>query len=203
MQIRKNPHGAWPEGDELYRGGTSAPIELGIRQLFTDASLQAKTSRDESREDEDEEDAEKRMTDPRKVRIDARLVNPSFATLTPMRALLPLLLLLIACDKSAPPPTAGPTIGPPSAAPAPAPAPAPGPTTDTVPLEPPRDPCGTRIHDWCPSPAGDPCGEHKDVNSCRADPKCKGMPYKGESIVACRYDGGFATNCPTVGCISR
>jgi hypothetical protein len=58
--------------------------------------------------------------------------------------------------------------------------------------------------DWCASPPGDPCGAHKDVMSCRADPKCKGMPYRGESVVACRYDdAGFGTNCPTVGCISR
>ena len=177
------------------------------RQLFTDASLQAKTSRDESRDDEDEEDTEKRMTDPRKLRIAEEPVNPTlatFATLTAMRALLPLLLLLIACDKSAPPPMAGPTIGPPSASPEPSPTPSAQPTVESTPLDPPRDPCGTRIHDWCPSPAGDPCGEHKDVTSCRADKKCKGMPYKGESIVACRYDAtGFATNCPTVGCISR
>jgi hypothetical protein len=60
------------------------------------------------------------------------------------------------------------------------------------------------MSDWCPSPAGDPCGEHKDVASCRADKKCKGMPYKGESLMACRDDGtGFSKNCPTVGCISR
>jgi hypothetical protein len=56
------------------RGGEL--FELENRQRFTDASLQAKTSRDESRDDEDEEDTEKRMTDPRKLRIDARFVKP-------------------------------------------------------------------------------------------------------------------------------
>jgi len=56
---------------------------------------------------------------------------------------------------------------------------------------------------WCPSPAGDPCGAHKDVASCKADGKCGGMAYTGESFVACkRDDRGFGTNCPTVGCIS-
>jgi hypothetical protein len=57
--------------------------------------------------------------------------------------------------------------------------------------------------DWCPAPAGDPCGEHKNVAACRADPQCKGMPYQGESVVACQFDdAGYASNCPTVGCIS-
>ncbi len=64
--------------------------------------------------------------------------------------------------------------------------------------------CGVRPSDWCASPAGDPCGAHQDVASCRADARCKGMKYRGESVVACKDDGsGFATNCPTVGCLSR
>jgi hypothetical protein len=68
----------------------------------------------------------------------------------------------------------------------------------------PKNPCGLSPSDWCPSPAGDPCGKHKDVASCKADKRCKGMPYSGESAVACLDDGsGFSPNCPTVGCISR
>jgi hypothetical protein len=68
----------------------------------------------------------------------------------------------------------------------------------------PRNPCGMSPRDWCPSPPGDLCGKHKDVPSCKADPRCKGMPYRGESVVACEDDGsGFSPNCPTVGCISR
>jgi len=43
----------------------------------------------------------------------------------------------------------------------------------------------------------------KPVASCKADGKCGGMAYTGESFVACkRDDRGFGTNCPTVGCIS-
>jgi len=68
----------------------------------------------------------------------------------------------------------------------------------------PRADCGVRPTDWCPSPPGDPCGEHLNEKSCRADPRCKGMPYRGESVVACKEDlEGFWTNCPSVGCISR
>jgi hypothetical protein len=64
--------------------------------------------------------------------------------------------------------------------------------------------CGMGFGDWCASPPGDPCGVHKNVAECRADPKCKGMPYRGESVAGCQYDdAGYATNCPTVGCISR
>jgi hypothetical protein len=66
------------------------------------------------------------------------------------------------------------------------------------------DNCGKSPDDWCAAPKGDPCGRHKDVNSCRADKRCRGMPYRGESAVACQDDGtGFAKNCPTVGCVSR
>jgi hypothetical protein len=65
-------------------------------------------------------------------------------------------------------------------------------------------PCGMSTDDWCPSPAGDPCGDHRDEKSCRADSKCRGLPYRGESYVPCIPDGkGFSENCPTVGCISR
>ena len=72
-------------------------------------------------------------------------------------------------------------------------------TTTAVPT-----PCGMSPTDWCPSPPGDPCGRHANVAACRADKACKGMPYRGESVVACMDDGtGFAKNCPTVGCISR
>lgn len=77
-----------------------------------------------------------------------------------------------------------------------------------MPTDSPRDEgsgeCGSRTEDWCAAPAGDPCGAHKDVTTCRADKKCKGMKYTGESVVACNDDGtGFTSNCPTVGCISR
>jgi hypothetical protein len=65
------------------------------------------------------------------------------------------------------------------------------------------NPCGLSPGDWCPSPPGDPCRRHRDAASCKADPKCEGMPYRGESVVACLWDErGFASNCPTVGCIS-
>ena len=64
--------------------------------------------------------------------------------------------------------------------------------------------CPSRPSAWCASPPGDPCGEHRDVPSCRADSRCKGMRYTGESFVACKDDGtGFSSNCPNVGCISR
>ncbi|WP_395708979.1 hypothetical protein [Reyranella sp.] len=63
--------------------------------------------------------------------------------------------------------------------------------------------CGESPRDWCPAPAGDPCGRHRTVAACRADPACYGMPYRGESVVACILDErGFGTNCPTVGCTS-
>jgi hypothetical protein len=64
-------------------------------------------------------------------------------------------------------------------------------------------PCGENPRDWCPAPAGDPCGRHRNAAACRADPACYGMPYRGESVVACILDArGFGTNCPTVGCTS-
>ena len=62
-------------------------------------------------------------------------------------------------------------------------------------------PCGLGPSDWCPPPPGDPCGKHSDTAACRADPACYGMPYRGESVVACtRDERGFGKNCPTVGC---
>jgi hypothetical protein len=64
--------------------------------------------------------------------------------------------------------------------------------------------CGLGPHDWCPSPPGDACGRHRDERSCRADPGCRGLPYRGESVVACTPDDkGFWSNCPAVGCIAR
>jgi len=63
--------------------------------------------------------------------------------------------------------------------------------------------CGTGPNDWCPAPAGDPCGRHRTAVECKADPACYGMPYRGESVVRCNFDTrGFGTNCPTVGCTS-
>jgi hypothetical protein len=73
----------------------------------------------------------------------------------------------------------------------------------STPSTPPDPNCGMKPTDWCAAPAGDPCGEHKDTAACKADAKCVGMPYRGESLVACQYDDrGFGTNCPTVGCRS-
>ena len=64
-------------------------------------------------------------------------------------------------------------------------------------------PCGMSPRDWCPAPAGDPCGRHRTAADCRADAACYGMPYRGESVEACILDErGFASNCPTVGCTS-
>jgi len=64
-------------------------------------------------------------------------------------------------------------------------------------------PCGMNPKDWCPAPAGDPCGRHRNAADCRADAQCYGMPYRGESVEACLLDArGFASNCPTVGCTS-
>ena len=63
--------------------------------------------------------------------------------------------------------------------------------------------CGFRPGDWCASPANDPCGRHKTAAACQADNACHGMRYRGTSTVACLWDArGFATNCPTVGCVS-
>ena len=65
------------------------------------------------------------------------------------------------------------------------------------------NPCGMSPSDWCPAPAGDKCGQYKNVAACRADPTCYGVAYQGESLVACSLDKrGFGLNCPTVGCTS-
>ena len=65
------------------------------------------------------------------------------------------------------------------------------------------NPCGLAPGDWCPAEKGDPCGAHPNATACRADPVCYGVPYRGESDVACQIDErGFASNCPTVGCTS-
>lgn len=69
---------------------------------------------------------------------------------------------------------------------------------------PPERPCGLAPGDWCEAPAGDPCGAHRDEAACRADARCIGMRYRGESVVACQPDGkGFWSNCPAVGCVSQ
>lgn len=69
----------------------------------------------------------------------------------------------------------------------------------------PNDFCGMGPGDWCASPIpDDPCNRHTDRAACEADPACYGMPYRGESVVACMLDDrGFASNCPTVGCTSQ
>jgi len=62
-------------------------------------------------------------------------------------------------------------------------------------------PCGMRPGDWCEADKNDLCNAHRDAKSCEADARCVGMPYRGESAVACHYDArGFNGNCPAVGC---
>jgi hypothetical protein len=69
---------------------------------------------------------------------------------------------------------------------------------------PPPRPCGLSPSDWCIPDRTDPCAVHKDAASCKADAACFGLPYRGESVVACRFDArGFGLNCPTVGCTSK
>jgi hypothetical protein len=64
--------------------------------------------------------------------------------------------------------------------------------------------CGFRTDDWCKAVGNDPCRDHEDAATCRADPKCEALPYRGESAVACITDSRcFASNCPAVGCITR
>lgn len=64
--------------------------------------------------------------------------------------------------------------------------------------------CGVSTDDWCAAPEGDPCGIHANEALCRADARCRGLPYRGESVVACMPDGkGYWSNCPAVGCVSR
>ena len=65
------------------------------------------------------------------------------------------------------------------------------------------NPCGVSPGDWCASPPGDACGRHASETACRADPRCMGLPYRGESVVPCVADGrGFSGNCPAVGCVT-
>jgi hypothetical protein len=64
--------------------------------------------------------------------------------------------------------------------------------------------CTQQVEGWCGGPNGDPCAQHADVGSCRADERCEGIGYTGESMVACASDARcFTSNCPTKGCISR
>jgi len=63
--------------------------------------------------------------------------------------------------------------------------------------------CGRDPRDWCAAPAGDPCGAHKNVDSCRADPACRGMKYRGEGPECKTDERSFGIGCPTVGCLSR
>ena len=73
-----------------------------------------------------------------------------------------------------------------------------------APPQPPDAACGLSPSDWCTKRGDDPCGKHADEKSCRADRKCRGLPYRGESVEACMEDGsGFWKNCPAVGCVSR
>ena len=68
----------------------------------------------------------------------------------------------------------------------------------------PKANCGVSPDDWCTTAADGPCGAHPDQATCRADDRCQGMPYRGESVVACMPDGkGFWSNCPAVGCVER
>ena len=63
--------------------------------------------------------------------------------------------------------------------------------------------CGTSPNDWCPAPAGDPCGRHRNANECRNDFSCSAVPFRGATKVACITDRrGFSLNCPVVGCRS-
>lgn len=64
--------------------------------------------------------------------------------------------------------------------------------------------CGYSPSDWCTSERDGRCGRHMAVDACRADRACRGMEYRGESVVACQWDAnGYAANCPTVGCLDR
>ena len=57
---------------------------------------------------------------------------------------------------------------------------------------------------WCPGDKDDTCGRNRFAWACKLDPDCFGVPYLGESAVACKRDErGFGINCPTVGCTSR
>ena len=110
-------------------------------------------------------------------------------------------VMATACGRSG----AGPETAPATTATATAPATATATASATASASATPSPsCGTKLGDWCPAPAGDPCGAHRDEPSCRADARCKGLPYRGESLVACKADGkGFWSNCPAVGCVTK
>jgi hypothetical protein len=73
--------------------------------------------------------------------------------------------------------------------------------TTAAPAQSPR--CGLYAGDWCRAAPGDICGRHIDTASCKADPACYGMPYRGQGFAACIFDArGFAFNCRAAGCTS-
>ncbi|WP_296518086.1 hypothetical protein [Rhodopseudomonas sp.] len=60
-----------------------------------------------------------------------------------------------------------------------------------------------KLDDWCVERPSDRCTRHLNAEACKADKACYGLPYRGESLVACQFDErGFGLNCPTVGCTS-
>jgi hypothetical protein len=64
----------------------------------------------------------------------------------------------------------------------------------------PKDPSPTASKGG-PSEASKACRAYPDRKGCEADAKCGGIPYWGESLVACIFDArGFSNNCPYVGC---
>jgi hypothetical protein len=51
--------------------------------------------------------------------------------------------------------------------------------------------------------AGVGCHPGGSASPSPSPSRCGGMPYRGESFVACMPEArGFSPNCPTVGCIS-
>lgn len=70
--------------------------------------------------------------------------------------------------------------------------------------QPPNRNCQMDPTGWCAGEPDDTCGRNHFVWSCKLDEQCFGVPYQGESAVACKFDErGFGLNCPTVGCTSR
>jgi hypothetical protein len=66
------------------------------------------------------------------------------------------------------------------------------------------NPCGLSPGDWCSAAPDDVCGKNKNLDACKRDARCQGIPYKGESVVACiDSPTGFSSNCPSVGCMSK
>ena len=53
------------------------------------------------------------------------------------------------------------------------------------------DNCGYSPDDWCTAETDGPYGCHVTADACRADPACRGMEYRGESVVACHWDGDW------------